>query len=548
MLANWVDWVGDRNPQLMREWKGRWQPRSVAIALALAVLAQGLFMLAWWSQLPDTQTVVAGERYHSYCLTSAPSTYQACLLDSNNRLMVDWERWYLDIFRSFNWLLPLGWWVPSVLFLAADMQREEARGTATFLRLSPQPAAAVLTGKLWGVPSLCGLMLASAVPLHLWIAHQVQADLRFVGGYYLLLAAGTALLFPLTLLLAAIAGNQQQRSDIFSGLTLVLAGGVGFGFSLVFLLGNLAIAWEGPDAHYLTQATNFPVYWFGHRLNGTRFIPYTFTLANLLWLARWAWVGLKRRFADPQAPVFRKSQAYLLLGYWYVLGLGFVWDEHGRWGSEALQIWHFLILMANVAAIAVLSPHRQTLLDWARHRHQARRSVWQDLFLAENSPAPPAIALAQLGLVGITAIALLFPNPLTTPERLSVFAATLLLGIWSFLLAVVGQRCLLLKTNKRVLWAGGVLASLVILPPLSLAIAGINPDQIPFLWLCTTFPSATLFGTSSPNLSQWVGGTALASIGSGLMYQKHRQYLNHLGRSEWQQLQSATAAPNLDRS
>ncbi|MGQ9865024.1 MAG: hypothetical protein ACUVSQ_01870 [Pseudanabaenaceae cyanobacterium] len=546
MLANLVDWVGDRNPQLLREWKGRWQPRAVVIALALAVLAQGLFLLAWWSQLPDTETVVVGQRYHPYCLTTAASTHKACLLDSNNRLMVDWERWYLDIFRSLNWLLPLSWWVPSVLFLAADMQREESRGTATFLRLSPQPPAAILTGKLWGVPSLCGLMLASAVPLHLWLAHQVAADPGFVFGYYLLLAAGTRLLFPLTLLLAAIAGHQQQRSDVFGGLTLVLAGGVGFGFSLVFWLGNLAIAWEGPDSHYLTQATHFPVYWFGYRLNGGRWVSYTFTLANLLWLARWAWVGLQRRFADPQTPVFRKSQAYLLLGYWYILGLGFVWEEHGSWHPEALQVWHFLILIANLAAIAVLSPHRQTLLDWARHRHQTRRSVWQDLFLAENSPAPPAIALAQLGLLGITAIALLFPNRLMVPERLSVFATTLLLGLWSILLAVVGQRCLLLKTQKRVLWAGGTLASLVILPPLILAIAGIHPDQIPSLWLGTAFPSATL-GSHSLTLRPWLGVTTLASLSSILLYQKHRQYLHHLGTSEWQQRQSSIPAADLDR-
>ncbi len=548
MLANWVDWVGDRNPQLMREWKGRWQPRTVAIALALAVLAQGLFMLAWWSRLPDTQTIPEGVSYHPYCLTPVPRAYSACLLDSQGRLMVDWEHWYLDVFRSLNWLLPLGWWVPSVLFLAADMQREEARGTATFLRLSPQSPAVLLTGKLWGVPSLCGLMGVGAMPLHLWLAHQVQADPWFVGGYYLLLAAGTALLFPLTLLLAAIAGNQQQRSDIFSGLTLVLAGGVGLGFTLIFMLGNLAIAWEGRDAYYLSEATNFPVYWFGQRLNGTRAISYSVTLANLLWLARWVWIGLKRRFADPQAPVFRKSQAYLLLGYWYVLGLGLVWGEHGQWHPEALQIWHVLVLMANLAAIAVLSPHRQTLLDWARHRHQTRRSVWQDLFLAENSPSPPALALAQLGLVGIVSIALLCPNPLTPPERLGILAATLLLGLWSVLLAVVGQRCLLLKTNKRVLWAGGLLGGLVLLPPLILAIAGIAPDKSPFLWLFTTFPSVTLFGSHPPTLSQWVGVTTLAGLSSGLLYQTYRQYLKRLGTSEWQQLQSPIPAASLDRS
>ncbi len=548
MWASWVDWVGDRNPQLMREWKGRWQPRSVAIALALTVLAQGLWMLAWWSQLPDTQTVPEGVAYHPYCLTPVPGAYSACLLDSQGRLMVDWERWYLAVFRSWNWLLPLGWWVPSVLFLAADMQREEARGTATFLRLSPQSPAALLTGKLWGVPSLCGLMAVGAVPLHLWLAHQVQADPWFVGGYYLLLAAGTALLFPLTLLLAAIAGNQQQRSDIFGGLTLVLAGGLGLGFTLIFLLGNLAIAWEGRDAYYLSEATNFPVYWFGQRLNGTRAISYSFTLANLLWLARWAWIGLKRRFADPQAPVFRKSQAYLLLGYWYVLGLGLVWGEHGQWHPEALQIWHVLVLMANLATIAVLSPHRQTLLDWARHQHPSRRGIWQELFWDENSPSPPAIALAQLELVGIVSIALLCPNPLTLPERLSVFAATLLLGLWSVLLAVVGQRCLLLKTHKRVLWAGSGLASLVILPPLVLTIANIPPGTTPFPWLLTAFPSIVLAGRHHPTLIQWLGAIALPSFGSALMYPKHRQYLQHLGCSEWQQLQSPSAAARLDRS
>ncbi|MFP3422241.1 hypothetical protein R0K19_23005, partial [Bacillus sp. SIMBA_161] len=62
--------------------------------------------------------------------------------------------------------------------------------------------------------------------------------------------------------------------------------------------------------------------------------------------------------------------------------------------------------------IVALSPHRQTLQDWARYRHQknskAGRNLFVDLIQGEQSPATGAIALNLLLNCLIIAPAILF--------------------------------------------------------------------------------------------------------------------------------------------
>ena len=49
-----------------------------------------------------------------------------------------------------------------------------------------------------------------------------------------------------------------------------------------------------------------------------------------------------------------------------------------------------------LSLIAILSPQRQAIQDWARYRYERSRSLWQDLIWSEKSPAQIAIAINLL--------------------------------------------------------------------------------------------------------------------------------------------------------
>ncbi|MEO0868011.1 MAG: hypothetical protein AAFY17_06110, partial [Cyanobacteria bacterium J06642_11] len=53
MFATLIDRLGDRNPQLLRELKGRLNWRNILITVGLSLLAQLLVLLTFMSQLPE---------------------------------------------------------------------------------------------------------------------------------------------------------------------------------------------------------------------------------------------------------------------------------------------------------------------------------------------------------------------------------------------------------------------------------------------------------------------------------------------------------------
>jgi hypothetical protein len=52
MQLNFLDRIGDWNPQVFREIKGRLNVRNIAIAVASSLLGQLLLFLSWLNQLP----------------------------------------------------------------------------------------------------------------------------------------------------------------------------------------------------------------------------------------------------------------------------------------------------------------------------------------------------------------------------------------------------------------------------------------------------------------------------------------------------------------
>jgi hypothetical protein len=149
MNLSWLARLGDWNPQLFRELKGRLKPRNLTIAVAISLLGQLLLLISFAGQLPvdDARGVVSNR----YCISNLN---RECIRDAVGNFTINWQLWSLDV---FTWLSLIGIFAMLVVgtyMLISDLSREEHRGTLNFIRLSPQPTQSILTGKLLGVPIL----------------------------------------------------------------------------------------------------------------------------------------------------------------------------------------------------------------------------------------------------------------------------------------------------------------------------------------------------------------------------------------------------------
>jgi hypothetical protein len=60
MTLPWLDRLGEWNPQLFREIKGRLKRRNIAIAIATSLLGQLLVLLYWLRQIPTQHYYMGG--------------------------------------------------------------------------------------------------------------------------------------------------------------------------------------------------------------------------------------------------------------------------------------------------------------------------------------------------------------------------------------------------------------------------------------------------------------------------------------------------------
>jgi hypothetical protein len=115
MLLNCVNRIGEVNPQLFREIKGRLNVRNVAIAITTSLLGQLLLLLYWYVSL---------------------------------------NGYKLQVFATLSAIILFALLVAGSYLLISDLAREERRGTLNFIQLSPQSAHNILIGKMLGVPIL----------------------------------------------------------------------------------------------------------------------------------------------------------------------------------------------------------------------------------------------------------------------------------------------------------------------------------------------------------------------------------------------------------
>ncbi|WP_392531428.1 ABC transporter permease subunit [Nostoc sp. C117] len=535
MMLNWIDKIGDWNPQLLRELKGRLKFLNVAIAVVFSLLLQLVVVLCQFRDFPDNRYSLIGtycrlrqvyEQRQTEAYRQSDQFKIAEINDflSNNFCLqneIDWQLWWRDhweyIFFSFSVIFVFTLLVAGTYLLINDLAKEERRGTLNFIRLSPQSETSVLTGKLLGVPSLIYLVVLVALPLHFWAGHSANIAFGNIFSYYAILVANCIFFYSAALLFGLVSrwfsGFQPWLGSgavlFFLFLTMVTALSYGNSLNNAGTWLRLFNPWDVtnylfPNLFHVYRGSPLKELQFFYVSLGTNTVTIIgFHLFNFGLCTYGILQALKRCFRNPQASIISKGQSYVVVCFSQVMMWGFTLqhynlDEHIERNFVFLGLYNLVLLFS---LIAILSPHRQDVQDWARYRHQevsSHKSVWQDLIWSEKSPALVAIAI-NLTIVSIPWLVWITFTSVFNTDRTPNWAGdnfdkfklllALALSISIILIyATIAQLMLLLKTPKRSFWALGTISAVMFLPPIILELIGMSLVKHPTIWLFSTFP------------------------------------------------------------
>ena len=501
-----LDW----NPQLFRELKGKLKTRNVVVAAAISVITQFVIVISLLSELPDPDPKGLLEYQTGRYAFGYGTNDLLYTKDMMDNWMIDWQLLWLDLFMILSIISIFALSIVGTYMLIADTVKEESRGTLNFIRLTPQSSGSILLGKILGVPILLYTVILLLVPLHLIAGLEARIPLTLIIGFDAVIVASCAFCYSLALVWSLMnCGLSGFKPWLASGtvgfilstttMALVHNGSLSHAiFDWLFLFNPAIVLSYLIDATCISQnkidflsAENLgELLFYGQALWTKASIGIGLMLCNLSLWTYWCWSVLKRRFYNPENTLVSKTQSYWLTGWLMAIALGFTLQQ----GNNGLLTSNFVILQCclfiwGLALIALLSPHRQALYDWARYRHQKSENgniLWKELIFGENSPSTMAMAINL-------AIAIAYITP-------SIF---LMLGedkqqiFWGFILnvgcillcAVVAQLILTVKTRKRAVWSAITVFSMIVLPPLYLDIAGIAPETSPQAWLFSFMPT-----------------------------------------------------------
>ncbi len=536
MMLNLIDKIGDANPQLLRELKGRLKIFNVAIAVVTSLLLQLIIFLYQLRELPNKYPLTG-----TYCRLRPVyqqrqtdvyrQSDQSIITDFNNFLSrnfcpeneINWQLWWRDhweyIFLSLSVIFIFTLLVAGTYLLINDLAKEERRGTLNFIRLSPQSETSILTGKLLGVPSLIYLVVLVALPLHLWAGHSANIAFSYIFSYYAIVVSGCIFFYSAALLFGLVSrwlnGFQPWFGSgavlFFLFMTMVMASSYSNSLNNSGAWLRLFNPWD--ITNYLFPNL-FRIY-NGSPVRNLEFfyIPLGksvvsvvgFHLFNYGVCTYGIFKALKRCFRNPQASVISKGQSYIVVAFCQLMMWGFTLQHWDKVFDLDRQVERNFALMAiyNLglifSLIAILSPHRQVIQDWARYRHQAsNKSIWWDLIASEKSPALVAIAINLIIVsipwfvwISLTSAFNIDDSPNWAGDNVDRFKILLALALTISIMliyATIAQLILLLKTPRRSFWAIGTVSGVMFIPPMILEFLGMSSWKNPTIWLFSTFP------------------------------------------------------------
>lgn len=529
MASNLLDKIGNLNPQMWREIKGRLKPRNLVISIAISLLTQFLIVQYFLTLIQAFQAdkPAASQSnppiYNTYCTGDRTYEYSSnfvCVRDSFGNFIINWETWNRDLFVCLSFIGIFSLLVAGTYLLINDLSQEERRGTLNFIRLSPQSNKNILIGKILGVPILLYVAIFCAVPLHLWAGLAAQIPLIQILGFDCAVIA-CCILFYSAALLYSLVSNWLGGFQPWLGSGIVL-GFVWLNYLLTYSPLNTPLSWLRiftpfdliPDVwktsfysyNYEYLKDSGKLQWYNLPIGETWAILLLFSLVNFALWNYWIWQGLNRSFRNPSTTILSKAQSYLLTACFQVSLIGFAVPGY-LYDNQRTREWlfqHFIFLcslnfLLFLGLIAILSPHRQVLHDWARYRHQNQgKSLIKDLVFGEKSPALLAIGV-NLGI----AIALISIWSLSSGAKFEHKTATLVSLGFAFTLmmlyAVLTQLLLFVRIKNNIVWAMGALSVAIFLPLIVLAVFQINPEkELAFLWYFSVLaPIATYWEETS---------------------------------------------------
>jgi hypothetical protein len=338
-----LDRLGNANPQLLRELRGRLKPGPVLGTLVVSIASQAIYALNRLSELPSATPPPAYRStgyHHLYCLIPAsgpnlPSNpgCQATAPGSAIPWQVNWPLWWADSLTHWSlWMGSIAI-VLSCYLLVADWCREEERGTFNPLRLSPQSTDSILWGKLMGVPILVYLFGLSTLPLQLMAMVGAGRSVSDILASQLIGLAQYAFWVMTSLFVANLLGPIGRGAKailaaiIVSGallcsLQVASVRQLGQDYGLHGLLGLLSPALvlhhDGVELNALgTYIDSLLHNAGGWSLFGWYFGRSTPSLALVVSLIFFGWsyvcgLALVRRFDRPSATLWSKGQSYAI--------------------------------------------------------------------------------------------------------------------------------------------------------------------------------------------------------------------------------------------
>ncbi|MBF2025757.1 MAG: hypothetical protein IGS48_03195 [Oscillatoriales cyanobacterium C42_A2020_001] len=519
MIPNLLMTFSDWNPQFFREVKGRLKPRNIATTVVSSLLVQGAILFYLWGALPTKVT-----SYSRYCVGKDEYNWNKCFVDALGNVQINWQLWWFDLFQTLSWLIPFVLLVAGIYMLIGDLAKEERRGTLNFIRLSPQTSRSILVGKLLGVPLIPFLAVVLAVPLHIWSSINAAILPKELISIYLLTIAACCFLYTAAVFYAFLGGAQGWLGAIV----------VWVFYSVLFQV------WQ--HGRY-SQIDGYPFFrqWYTIQVGHTLELFVTFVVVTFAIATFWLWRSINRRFRNPSQVLLSKRQSYLMTLSFELFIFGFVFHDYPEWCSRNSFLDLTGLMVVNlfwfILIIAALTPHRQTLLDWARYRRNGesktqrkrwRRTLVHDLVWGDKSPAMVAIALN-----------LLIPIVLFTPwiatwnddsPKIAAFISLIFSASFLLICAAIAQLILFGKSQKRALFAAGIIGALILLPMIGMSLLGAHPgSKTALLWLFSAMPIAAMEHASFTTVA--IGFLAHLSTLTLLVARQTRQ-LKRAGESE----------------
>jgi hypothetical protein len=494
MILNLFDRIGNWNPQLFREIKGRLKMGNMAIASALSLGAQLLLFMYFNAQIPvapphGQYTRHITDRFCTFKNIDPDSYEKKCVRDALGNFAINWQEWWESIFIWLSLLSVLALLVAGTYMLVSDLDKEERRGTLNFIRLSPQSAKTIFIGKILGVPILLYLAVILSVPLHFYSGLAAQIPLHKILCLDTAIVANCALFYSAAMLFGLttnwLGGFQPWLA---SGIALFMFGAFSIVPSSTISVWNLAIFFSPVYSIAIFSVVEDKFQWFYLPVAQNVAIALAFLVSIYTTVTYWLWQGWQRRFPNPGATVWSKEQSYLLVICCQIIILGFAFQKGAtfNYNISGLLILNLLMFLALIAA---LTPDRQSLYDWARYRKQLvpnSQKLWRryrllDLIWSEKSPATVAIAINFL-----SSVIILTPWMLLRTTGSYGFGSVIFCLNSILIYASIAQLFLFVKKRNHEIWAAGTIASTILLPPLILFMLQASKTVL-FWWFFFTF-------------------------------------------------------------